>query len=176
MALTTGTTNVCQQHSGGLVAVFMIDRDDIAEDGSDLTLTGDDYSAITTQGGAVFQKFEFEQDTAARRETTTRGDSGNTVIQHEVELANTQLNSANRKAIQDLIDSSACGVIAIVEDANSNKWVVGYSEKFTNQRPLRIATSTLDTGTSFEDGDSEIIILDSRDNTKDRLFTGTVPV
>lgn len=176
MAITAGTTNVCAAHSGGLVEIHLIDRDDLPSDGTAFTLTGDDYSAVTPVATKVFKKFEFEQDTAARRETTTRGDGGTMSILHEVEFAISQLDSANRKAIQDLITSSPCGMVAIVKDANARQWVVGYSESFTNQRALRINTSTMNSGTAFTDPDNEVVILDSTDNTKDVLFTGTIPV
>ena len=67
-------------------------------------------------------------------------------------------------------------MVAIAEDANGLKWVVGYSENFTTDRALKITSDTTTTGKALTDLTGSTIVLMSEDNEKVRSFTGSVPV
>src|SRR3990172_6670630 len=125
MALTIGTKNPCEIRSGGLVKLFLANVEDVTS----FTLTGALYSAVTMVITKVFFEFEFEQDTAEIRETVSR-ENGSSKVVHEIEFFVPKLTQANSDVLQQLLEQSSCGVLAIAEDANGNKWVTGYSEKY----------------------------------------------
>jgi hypothetical protein len=171
MALTAGLNIACEARSGGVKTIWLANRDDITS----FTLTGSLYSAVTMVGVAVFFKFEFEQDTAERRESVVR-ENGSIAATHEVEFFVPKMSQANRDAISEIIDGSACGVVAIVEDANGTMWVDGYSENYTLFRALKLTSDEALSGKALTDLNGDTVIISSIDNEKSRTFTGTVPV
>jgi hypothetical protein len=171
MSLTAGLTIPCENRAGGLIKVYLANVDDVTS----FTFAGGVYTGATMAGGAVFFEFEFEIDTAERRENGVR-ENGSGKYTHEVEMFLPKLNSTLRDRMQEIMDASACGVIAIVEDSNSLKWVVGYSEGYLKKRPLKLQSDASLSGKTFTDLNGATIILQSDDTTKDVEFTGVVPV
>ena len=171
MTITAGLAVPCEARSGGLAQVFLTDRDNVVS----FTLTVDLYTAVVMVGPAVFFKFEFEEDTAEYRENGSL-ENGSTQIIHEIEFYVPKLTQTNRNRLQELFDSSACGMIAIIEDNNNNFWVVGYSENFLLKRGLKVQSDAASSGKAFTDLNGDTIILASTDNEKSRTFTGAIPV
>lgn len=171
MTLTAGLSLTCSDKSGGVKKLWLANADDVTS----FTLSTNDYSAVTMVSSKVFYLHEFEQDTAELRENVERPNNA-TQVTHQIEIFIPKLNSTNRKAIQDLIDTSACGMIAIVETSDGTKFVVGYSEGFICERPLKVLSDTTTTGKGLTDLTGSTIVLQSIDNAKARVFTGTVPV
>ena len=171
MAISSAFSLPCENNTGGLVNVWLTDIANV----SSFTLSGSEYTAATMVSSAVFYSFGFEQDTAEMRNPSSR-ENYSTVVNHEIEFYLTKLNTAQRDALQDIIDSSTCGMCAIVEDANGNKWVLGYSENQTTARPLKLQSIESLTGKAFTDANGSTVILASSDTEMPRVFTGTVPV
>jgi hypothetical protein len=86
------------------------------------------------------------------------------------------MNTSQRDAIQDVIDSTTCGMVAISEDANGATSVLGYSENQLLSRPLKVQSMESNSGASFTDANGTTVILASSDTEMPRVFTGTVPV
>lgn len=173
MVLTAGLTRVCQARSGGLVKVYLANASDITS----FTLnsgTGE-YTAVTMVAGKVFYKFDFKQDSGERKEDGKMND-GAFSVEHSIEIFIEDLTQAIRQRMQDVADASACGMVAIVEDANARKWVVGYNEKFLLERPLKLDSNAAATGKAFTDPNGSTVTLKSMDNEYDRTFTGSIPV
>ncbi len=175
MSFSAGTKRICEAVSGGQVQTFLISQIDLEQDGSSVVIAGGKITTITPKAGKVFTEFEFEQDTAARRQTASF-ENGSLSILHEVEFFVKKITTDQRNAIQEIYDESSCGIVAITKDANTLSWVSGYSEAFTTLRPLRLQTGTEDSGKLFTDLNGEVVIIQSTDNAKDLEFTGTVPV
>lgn len=172
MAITAGLSKVCAARTGGLVALWLANKHDVTS----FTLTGSLYSAVTMASGKVFYKFEFEQDSGQRKEDGTVNESGAFSVNHSIEFYIGKLTQSNRDGLQQIADSSPCGMIAIVQDANNIKWVVGYNELFLSERALRLRTNAGDSGKAFTDANGTTVTIGSIDNEYDRTFTGTVPV
>lgn len=151
--------------------MYLANRDDVTS----FTFAGGKYTTAVMNGGAVFFEFEFEQDTAERRENGVR-ENGSSKYTHEIEFFVPKLTSDNRDRLQELMDASACGVIAIAEDSNGLLWVVGYSEAFLKKRALKLQSDASLSGKAFTDLNGSTVILLSEDTEKDVEFTGTVPV
>jgi hypothetical protein len=170
--LTSGLSKVCESRTGGLVRAWFANKHDVTS----FTLTGAAYSAVTMASGKTFFKYEFEQDTGQYKEDGSVNESGAFSVNHAIEIYFGKLTEALRAARQQLADATPCGVIGIIEDANNNKWVVGYSEKFGSERALRLRTDASDSGKAFTDANGTTWTIGSIDSEYSRLFTGTVPV
>lgn len=168
MAISSARTKVCSAVSGGLNSIWLIDEADLTS----FTLTGEAYSAYTVTGS--FYKFEFAQDSAEFRETASRENNSTSILQ-EVEFAFTGLSQTDRDHIQDIIDSSTCGIVAIVKDADGTKWVAGYSENQLKERPLRLTSDTTVTGKGMTDLKGSTLVLSTTTNEKARTYTGADP-
>lgn len=171
MAISTAFSLPCENNTGGLVNLWLSDKANV----SSFTESGGEYTAVTMTSSNVFYKYEFEQDMAEYTNPATRENSS-TLVNHNIEFYLTKMSTTQRNAIQALFDSSTCGMVAIAEDANNNKWVVGYSENFGTARPLKIASTEGGTGKAFTDGNGTTVNVASSDNELARVFTGTVPV
>lgn len=171
MSLTAGLSLPCEIRSGGLLKVWLANAVDV----DSFTKVAELYTAVTMVGGKVFYEFEFEQDTAESRENVIR-ENGSGKATHEVEWFTPKLTQTNRDRLQEILEGSSCGIIAIVEDANNNKWVVGYSEKYLKKRALKLQSDASLSGKGFTDLTGSTVILMSEDTEKARTFTGSVPV
>jgi hypothetical protein len=170
MAISSAFALPCENSTGGVVNIWLTDKSNI----DNFTLVGSEYTAVTMLSSSFF-KYEFEQDTSEYKETVSR-ENYSTVVNHELEFYLTKMNTTQRDALQDLIDSSVCGMVAICQDANGNKWVAGYSEEQLLARPLKVQSMEGTTGKAFTDGNGSSVMLASSDTEKARVFTGTVPV
>lgn len=171
LTLQAGITRVCGARSGGMSALYLADASDVTS----FTQTGNLWSAVTMVGAALFKKFEFEQDTASFKEDGGV-ENGSTKVDHTIEAYFGKMTQTNRDRMQDILDSSVCGVIAIIVDNNGQKWVAGYSTNFLKDRPLRKSVVAGDSGKAFTDQNGQTLTLSSTDNELMRTFTGSVPV
>ena len=171
MALTAGFTKSCTAKTSGVKNVHLVDEADLTS----FTLTGDDYSAVVMVGGKVFKKYEFDSGEAESKETTNLV-NGNSEVIHELQFFLGRMSSASRKSVQEIIDASNCGMIAIMTDNNGIKWAIGYSENFLKEEPLRLTSGAHTTGKAKTDVSGRDVILTSSDNELARVFTATIPV
>jgi len=178
LLLTAGFTKVCTPRSGGIKTIWLANRTEIATGG--FTLVGSEYTAVTMEATKVFYKFEFDQDTAEFRPVVT-SENNSTLVTTEVEFFQSKLSTLMRDALQEMADASICGMVAIVEDNNLNKWVVGYSENHKSKideegRPLKVSELSGGSGKLFTDLNGSTNTLVATNNELPRIFTGTVPV
>jgi len=176
--LTAGFSKVCAANAGGVKNVWLANRDDIAAAG--FTLTSGQYSAVTMEATKVFFKYEFDEDTAEFRPSGTF-ENNTILVNSEIEMGMSGLSTLMMARLQEMLEVSPCGMVAIVEDSNSVKWVVGYSENFptnssTQGRPLKARTLEGTTGKALSDSNIATVILGSNNNSMPLVFTGTVPV
>lgn len=173
MALTAGLTKVCSARSGGLIQLYLANASDVVS--FTLNQATGEYTAVTMVAGKLFYKFDFKQDTGERKETG-KMTNGAFSVEHMIDIFMEDLNQTTRNRMQDVADASTCGMIAIVKDANARMWVVGYNEKFTTERPLKLDTNNSASGKAFTDPNGNTTQLKSTDNEYDRTFSGSVPV
>ncbi len=171
MALTAGYVKSCTAKTSGVKNIHIVDEEDL----DTFTLTGDDYTAVVMLGGGVFKEYEFESGEAEFKETTNLV-NGNSEVIHEVQFFLGRMSSLSRKAVQEIIDASNCGMIVIVTDNNGTQWAVGYSENFLKKEPMRLTSGEHTTGKAKTDISGRDQILTSSDNELARVFTATIPV
>lgn len=173
MALTAGLSRICAARSGGIIALYLADVADVIS----FTLnsgTGE-YTAVTMVSGKVFYKFDFKQDTGEWKDGG-KMNNGAFSVEHIAETYWENHSQTIRNRAQDIADSSSCGMICIVKDANARMWVLGYNEKFLKERPLKLDTQGVASGKEFTDQNGSAVVLKSTDNEYSRTFTGTIPV
>lgn len=179
MSLTQALVLLCGSKQDGLKTLYLANRVDI--DTAGFTLAGGEYTAVAMAGGAVFFKMEFLQDTGSYVFTATVTNSSPR-IEHTISVKVDEITTAARDVLQEQIDASSCGMVAIIELNDGTMWVVGYSENHKSKiddkgRPLRVATQEGTTGTTL--GEGEIGTVDNLLAANDehaRKFTGSVPV
>ena len=169
-SLTAGFTRSCTAKTSGVKTIHLVTEEDLTS----LTLTGSEYTAFVMAGGGVFLKFEFDSGEAEYKETTNQV-NGNSEIIHELQFFLGRMSSDSRTAVQELIDASNCGLIAIVTDNNGIQWAVGYSENFLKEEPLRVTSGDHTTGKAKTDVSGRDVILTSSDNELARVITATIP-
>ena len=170
MAITTALTQDCVPYSGGLQRLYLVDKADVTS----MTLTAQQYTAITMVATKVFREFEFTEDLAERRETQTRSDSGSISVAAEIEFFIKGLTNTTRTSIAEIAASSTCGMIVIAVDFQGTKWVHGYGE--ISKRAMKLATGTGTSGKKLDDSIGTTVILNNMTPELARVYTGTVPV
>ncbi len=167
-----GYNPACGSRSGSVNKLYLA----LASEVDSLSLASGEkfYDTITMTATNVFKEYKFEKDTAELRFSDSR-ENGSFKSDAVIEIMMPKLSQASRDAIQEIADNSNCGLIAIVEDANGNKWVVGYSEKHAKARPLEMRTNEGTVGKGLTDANGDTLILGCDAGEKFRTFTGTVP-
>lgn len=178
LLITAGFSKSCAARSGGVKNIWIANREDIAAAG--FTLTSGEYSAVTMESAAVFFKYEMDQDTAEHRfSASIEGNS--TQVDNQVEFYLGKLSTLMRARLQEILDVSPCGLVVIVEDNNSVKWVYGYTENHPTNvgeqgRAMKALTIEGASGKVFTDANGANVVLQSMNNQTPLVFTGTVPV
>jgi len=170
MSLTLGITVSCTDGiQASIATLYAIDRDDI----TDLTLASGEtlvYGTENLDSGKTWLTYEFEEDQAEFRQSL-EGERGSYKVIQEVEIFVKGLSTAKNKAIQELIDSSTCGMVLIAKDTNGVYWVLGYNEEFGTTRPARI--QGMEGGTMKALGEIPGDTLTFRATSTKRAYTAT---
>jgi hypothetical protein len=171
MASLTGYTQTCALQSGGVKKLHLA----IVADVASFTFATPDYSAATMVNTKVFKEYQFELDSFELKEDVTIENKCKKIV-HSIVFFLAKLSSTLRAAVDEIATNSDCGLIAIAEDNNGNKWVLGYSENFLKVRPLYLKSGAGTTGKKLTDANGVTLTLEAEDNELMRLFTGTVPI
>lgn len=176
--ITAGFQKTCTARSGGVKNLYLANRTDIAAAG--FTLTAGVYTAVTMEAAAVFYQYSFDEDTAEHRANATT-ENMSTSVTNEIEFFLGKLSGTMRDRLQEMLDQSPCGLVAIVEDNNNNKWVYGYTENHPSTsvvqgRPLQVSSIEANSGKVFTDPSGATVVLQAINNLMPLTFSGTVPV
>lgn len=149
MALTGAYTPTCTTcRSGGMAKLHLIDQADITS----MTLGSgvSTYATITLGSGKTWKTFDFEEDTAHWNETVEI-ERGMAKYTEEIEIFAPGLSTTLRDYLEDMVESSTCGLVGIVEDGCGTKWSIGYTERFGKTRPLKVVSIAKTTAKEFND-------------------------
>ncbi len=175
MSITTGFTQPCSLKVAGINTVQIISAEDVSSFAVE-TGTGadsDTFGTVTLVSGKTFIEFEFEQGKASwKDEVTVSGRQP--MVKHTLEFYMNGISKESQKALQEFIDNTPCGMIAIVTDNNNEKWVLGYSILYAKKYPLRLESATADTMKALGEEAGTTVILSATDITRARSFSGTL--
>jgi len=167
-----GFTRSCGERSGGGNALYLAIKADVTS----FTLAGKLYSGVTmSDAPLVFKKYEFEQDSMEIKYETTR-ENGSAKVVKTIEFDLGKMSQESRDAVEEIKVASNCGLIAIAEDNNGQKWVYGYTEKHKKERTLQLSSGNATSGKQLTDANNTVVTLVAQDTEEPRTFTGVVPV
>lgn len=87
------------------------------------------------------------------------------MVTHELKMAVDPVDANTAAIVEQMAEASARdGMVALVETAAGEKLLVGYSGRFSLERPLRLHSSADSTGTEKTDIPLRIITLRSVDS------------
>ncbi len=169
----TGVTRTCRDRSGGVRRISLVRAADVAEvaasDG------GVAVGEVILAPGRRFSGYAFVEGSAALREEVSV-EAGAALVRHELEFALDPVSAESAAATEELaIVSCRGGVVAVVETAAGEKFLVGYSSKFRAGQPLRLQKVQGRTGTGKSDKSLYTIVLHSTDCSPSMPFTGQMP-
>ena len=75
-----------------------------------------------------------------------------------------------------MLENNACGFVGIYVSNNGDQWVVGYDEKDTTSRPLRVTTTAGDTKQDLMEATNNILTMTRIGREMSRQFTGVIPI
>jgi hypothetical protein len=133
------------------------------------------YSTITLASGVTgWYKIDFEENTC-RWDENYEAEKGVGGYTNEIEFQIAGLSLAARDFIEKLVNSSPCGLIFIIEDNNGVKWVVGYTDRHGNEKPMKVVSASGRTGMVMTEPESgTTIMLTNLQAEKCRVVTAAV--
>jgi len=167
MALT-GYTRTCGLQSGGGKKIYLVEPADLTS----FTYASPQYTAITMVATKVFKVYEFETDSLEIREEVSI-ENGCLKVVHGIDFYLQKMGTAARAAVEELALAGSCGLIAVVEDNNGAKWVLGYSENHLKLRPLLLKTAKGTSGKKLTDANGYTVTLENENNEMMRICTAT---
>lgn len=168
LAALAGFYRVCGLQSGGGKKIYLTEVANVTS----MTATNGVYTAITMNGAAKFYVYEFEPDSFEIKEEVSVENNCMKVM-HGIEFFMAKMSSTTRTALEEIALASACGLIAVVEDNNGTKWVLGYSENHLKTRPLTLKSGKGTTGKKLTDANGYTITLENENNEMMRTCTAT---
>ena len=169
MALA-GFRKNCLRTGGGIESVRLVEAGQILQVRYDAV--NDRYTGIELREGAGFVQYRFAEDEALYREQLAVT-GGKPLVRHELSFVLTGMNSASRKAVEEM--AAAGGLAALVENRQGEILLVGWSERFGAEQPLRMDKSVGTTRSAPGEVPSETIVLSAADTEKAKPFTGEIP-
>lgn len=170
-SILSGYKKECKKASSGVITIGLIEKDNFTS--ATLDEGNETYNAVTMVAESAFKKYEFLEDEAEFKEDVKR-ENGAVVVTKSIVFKLPTMNAASRKAVQEIIDASYCGLVGVVITPNNDAFIVGYGEDVKLERPLRISQSTGTTGKKFSDASGDEVTLTCDHTEKSRLYTGEV--
>lgn len=170
MAISAALSKTCYSWAGGVERLYLCDKASVVS----MTLTSEQYSAITMSTGLVFYEYEFEDNTCKATYEVDGAEGKSTSVKGLIEFYIEGLSNTNRTAIAALMASSPCGIIAIVVDTTGTKWVYGYGER--SKKAMKMTKASGTTGAKVDEQQGQMITLENTTPEIPRVFTGTVAV
>ena len=154
-----------RRRNGGIRLLGLIDQREVVS--ATYSELDKGFTELTLDEGASLSKFEFLEDGAEYRETIAAKDGAPTVA-HELTFTLERMDADTAAAIEAIIEASRSGLIAVVVTINGDALLLGYSQEFGKERPLRIASAQATTGRLLSETTSEPVTLRSEDVSKAR--------
>lgn len=147
--LTGGVTKGCDNNMGGVLAVYLTDKDNVTA----VTSTSGHITGFTMAGSptAVFYEFEFNRNTASFDENEPINiENGSAYYEQKITLVIPKRDLSKRNAIKTLAQRD---LVAIVKDGNGIYWYVG------EENGLLLTELTSGSGLVKADGSKYTLVL-----------------
>ena len=170
MALS-GFARACAKRNGGIEKIGLLRAADIAL--VEYNASGDLFTSLSLTTGAAIAVYQFDEDSAEYSEVHRRTD-GSYSVEHRLSMSLGRFDSSSREAVEEIALTSECGVVAVVRTCSGEEFVVGYSQEFGAERPLRLLSSEATTGAKPSDATCRKLTLGSLDTASARVLVNGV--
>lgn len=143
----------CATGQGGITRIFLGNKD---EHVATISGTGT-VSALTSDVGAVFYEFAFEEETGSFTETVNK-ENGNTSVEQSLEFFWKSLSQADRNLIIALAENCE-GLMCIFEDRNGVTWIFGHQNTLSQSGSVKLRTAETTTGKAQADAAGRTVTL-----------------
>lgn len=167
--MITGFKKVCGKNNGGVLTIGLIEAENFT--GATVDSASNGYSALTLASQKYFKKYEFMEDEAEFKEDT-KFENGSASVTKSIIFKIPGMNGESGKAVQEIIDASYCGLIAVVTTPAGKTFLVGYGEDVKKERPLKLTQSAGTTGKKLTDAHGEEITIACEHTEKSRVYSG----
>lgn len=158
----SGLTNDCAANMGGVVKVYLANRDDVSE----VTVTDGKVTAITMVSTAKFKAYYLRPNTASMTSNAqVNQENGTNYWQTDLAMVFNRMETAKRVEVVAMAQGE---LVAMVEDANGTLWYLG------KDAALLLSAGDGQTGTARADRNGYSVTL--QDNSKElpyEILVGT---
>ncbi len=161
------------KRSGGIRSIALTSVSDIT--GVETNNASGICTGISFVENGGFGTYEFMEGEASYTEEISIAD-GVTEVKHEIQFAIERPDNESAKTISELLKTSREGIVAIVTTNSNVSFLVGYSDKFGTEQPLRLEKAKMSTGSNPANNTTEIITLVSRDDCKSMVYNDSTAV
>lgn len=164
MPLTVGRTAVCNRQPAGVVRMAAADRASVAS----VTIgTNNEVTAITMASSALFYQYSFQSETL---KVTEDGQLSNLSPVFDQKILGTWQgwSLADRNALMELYEASACGLVVIAELENGECVLIGINPDFPTVKDkyvVRMESSKYDSGAKLDDANKNDLALAARSSS-----------
>lgn len=168
----TGFARRQEMCCGGLASVGIVAANEV------MSVTYDEatasYTGLVLRAGAFPAIYEFREDTAFYRQTT-KGLSPFVSVQHELSFLLGGADEASVSALAELLENNRSGFVALVRTVCDDVFLIGWSQEFEEECPLRVTAAVADTSDEYGNDSFCRITMCSEDISVARRFTGVIP-
>jgi len=170
-----GLIQECTNNSGGGTGLYLALRADVLSFTMDAVTK--EYTGVTMDGATDFSLYVPEEYLLSIKPgLESKGGAHKFTTTVEIDLG--KLRQTQMTALQELMDSNACGYVGIIALANDVRWVVGYDEKDTvdYKNKLKITTGAGDSKQDLMDPTNFILTLVAVQREAIHTYTGLIPI
>lgn len=139
----------CGRKTGGLKRVGLFESGSLL----DVTEANSKITALSLTSKAL-KPYQFQQDQA---EVTISGSE--TSVEISLDMWLEKMSAEGSAAINEILDALPCGLCAVVEFANGEACLLGYSHILSKERPFKRGTPNGTSGRAFSDESYQQITL-----------------
>lgn len=169
--MLNGYTKKCGRVRAGIKQLLLIPAPDFI-DGTFDTTDPDAVSAVTFAQNSHFISYQFQED-ECQYEENFKTENGIHAVEQKITFKLPGMTPDTRKAVQEIVDASYCGLIGAIVRPDGNL-LVGFDEEFDKQRPLKLDTTTGTTGKALTDSAGEEVVLTRTSTVKAPYYIGEV--
>lgn len=172
MAGLTGFGRPQGGRRGGVRRLWLVPADGVMA--VDMSADGTGCTGISLREGTRWAEYQFREGDAAYEERTVLAGTIPGII-HEISFALPRLDYVSSCAVTELLSGNAGGFVGLLVTGGGDAIVLGWSEKFGFERPLRMGAAVSSTGKSTADTALRRVVLKNEDTSPAIVYTGSLP-
>jgi hypothetical protein len=146
-------TQVCAKNTSGASVIYIAEK----AVATAFTISSTPFEITAITGTTPFMRVDTIQDSVEWNEEGARVGLNNWSIKNTINFDIMAPNKTTNVFLQALLDTSPCGLYAIILDGNGVAWVVGVNTVDVGNRPLRLGKQSHKTGKGLQVAEGNVI-------------------